>query len=324
MERRLVRATALCLVLALAITLLYALWPPAPPAAQPAPSLKSEPTHTLALLSSKTDPRSQGLYDGLEKWAKEENWSFVSYDCQGWSVSQKGQVEDLIRNEKADVAVLQPVGTQEELDSWVSLLYESGCQVITLGQAAGENAQSHVACHIGLDAKTLGEAVSAQLVPQYLGQRREVLLVADVPEDPSTQKALDALGNTALNVVEYGSCWGQSQYAQEYLSGALERHPYVAAVLCLSHPAALGAREALRLGGRGEETTILALDCGPELLEDVALGQVDAALAVPTSSVLEALTRAIEKAVGGDALEDVALTPVAVTQENVDTIDWGC
>lgn len=326
MKRRYILAVALTLALVLAARLLGALWPFQPEAETPAPSPTPSPqaqSQTLALLGSSADPKCEPLYDALEEWARANGWGFISYDCYGWSVSQKGQVEDLLAHEDADVAVLYAVGSQEELDGWAKALHDGGCRVITLGQAASSQGEEYVDCHMGLSAQALGRAVTDRMIPDFLGQRREVLLVVDIPEDASTQKALDALGGTVLNVVEYGACWGQSQYAREYLEGALERHPHIAAIFCLSHAGAQGAREALRLGGWGEDTTILALDCDPDLLEDVALGQVDAAAGLSVKETAQQLTQAIPRVAQGTHLGRVALDAVTVTGENIQSIDLG-
>lgn len=326
MKRRYILAVALALALALAARLFWAFWPALPEEGTPPPSPAVSPqaqSRTLALLGSSADPQCAPFYHSLEAWARANGWAFLSYDCYGWSTSQKGQVEDLLAHEKADVAVLYAVGSQEELDGWAKDLYDGGCRVITLGQSAGKDGEAYVDCHMGLSAQALSRAVTDRMIPDFLGQRREVLLVVDVPEDPSAQRALDALGDTVLNVVEYGACWGQSQYAREYLEGALERHPHVAAIFCLSHAGAQGAREALRLGGWGEDTAVLALDCGPELLEDVALGEVDAAAGLSLEETAQQLTQAIPRVAQGTHLGRVSLDAVTVTGENVQSVHLG-
>lgn len=320
MKRRYVLAVALTLALVLAARLFWAFWPFQPKEGTPPPSPAVSPqaqSRTLALLGSSADPKCQPVYDALEEWARANGWAFVSYDCHGWAVGQKGQVEDLLAHEGHDVAVLYAVGSQEELDGWAKALHDGGCRVITLGQSVSRDSEGYVDCHIGPDAQALVSA-AAKLVP---GQT--ALLQVDLPEDPMAEATLAAMGKAGLEVAEYGACWGQSQYAREYLEGALERHPGVDAILCLSREGARGAREALEARGQSGSVSVLCLDCTPGILEDLVLGEVDAAVGVSLGETAGQLTQAIPRVAQGTHLGRVALDVVTATAENAQSIDLG-
>lgn len=320
MKRRYILAVALTLALLLAGRLFWALWPSplAGEPAQPSPTVTSQPQgQTLALLGSSADPKCEPLYRSLEEWARANGWAFISYDCYGWAVSQKGQAEDLLAHEEATVAVLCAVGSQEELDGWAKALHDGGCQVITLGQAASSESKNYVGCHIGPDAKALAAAAAK------LASGHSVLLQVDLPDDPLVETTLDALEKAGLEVAEYGACWGQSQYAREYLEGALERHPYVDAVLCLSREGAQGARAAVDARGQSGAVSVLCLDCTPGILEDLTLGGPDAAVGVSLRETTDQLTQAIPKVAQGTRLGNLALDVVTATAENAQSIDLG-
>ncbi len=251
--------------------------PKAPPVA-PVPSAARDNRPVLAFFGDGTDPWCAGLSDDLDRWAEEEGWALLAYDCKGSAAARKGQVEDLLRAESARAALVYTLGDADAAQR--ELLEKAGVTVVTLS-LWGE-------ADIG-PGDGLGDAIA-----DYLGARRDVLLVADAPEEPRTQAALDALADTALNVAEYGSCWGESGYAKAYLDGALERHPHVGAVLCLSREGALGAHEALEAAGEREEISVLSLDP----LEDPALGQADGVLEVSREGVLPALEAVLS---GGEA-----------------------
>lgn len=279
---------ALVLVLFLAGAL-YAVLRPGPVSAPPqsSPSQAPEPIATLAFLGSASDPWCATFYDGLEDWCREAGWELITYDCAGWPVSQEGQIEDLIRTEAPDVAVLYPVGTPEEQDQWLELLQSAHIPTVTLSRRPTP-APEGSACHIAPDLEGLSAALTG-LIPDYLGQRREVLFVCDLPEDPLLEPILDAFSETTLHVAEYGACWGQRQYAQEYLEWALARHPQTAAIFCLSQEGALGAQGAL---GEDEEASILCLDCDPDIAQSIRLRQVDAALCPDPRTALEQVKEA--------------------------------
>ncbi len=281
------RFFALCAAVALAVCglgLVRLLGTPKAPPLTPAPSAARSDRPVLAFFGDGTDPWCAGLSDGLDRWADERGWALITYDCKGNPTARQGQVEDLLRTETARAALLYTPGDGDAAQR--ELLEKAGVTVVTLS-LWGE-------ADLG-PGEGLGDAVA-----DYLGTRREVLLVADAPEDPRTQAALDALADTALDVVEYGSCWGESGYAKAYLDGALERHPHVGAILCLSRAGTAGADEALEAIGQRDEISVLSLD--PR--EDPASGQADGVLEVSREDVLPAL----EAALSGAEAEPLGVT----------------
>lgn len=270
-----------------AVTALRLAWPAAQrPAPEPAPSYAPGPDKTLVFLGDGQDSWCAPLFDDLRPWAAGRGWSLIAYDCAGSVKTQRGQLEDLLRTESATAAILYDLGDGAWQTEAVELLEEAGIQTVTLSRW-GE-------ADVGPDTEGLQNALEKEFAPTFLGTRRDVLLVVDLPEEGSTQAARDALSRTFLNVVEYGSCWSSGQYAKEYVVGALERHPSVSAVLCLSREGAEGAAEALTAVGERHEVAVLCLDQSPETEEDLALGRIDAVAAVSREGVLDALGQALE------------------------------
>ncbi len=273
------RFFALCAAAVLAVCclgLVRLLGTPKTPDVLPAPSAARDHRPVLAFFGDETDPWCAGLSDELDRWAEDQGWALLAYDCKGSAAARQGQVEDLLRTETARAALLYTPGDEDAAQR--ELLEKAGVTVVTLSLWGKAD--------IG-PGDGLGDAIA-----DYLGARRDVLLVADTPEDPRTQAALDALADAALNVVEYGSCWGESGYAEAYLDGALERHPHVGAILCLSREGVLGADEALEAAGERGEISVLSLDPS----EDPALGQADGVLEVSRADVLPALAAALSGA----------------------------
>lgn len=265
----LVTVLALCALTAVRL----ALSPPAPvPSPSPAPALApvEEEPFALAFLGDGSDPWCAPLFEELADWAKEKGWRLVTYDCRGSATVRQGQVEDLLRTETVQAALLYVPVETERAASQRELLDKAQVKTLTLTPWGGTD--------IG-PAEGLGVALENQA-------GRDVLLVVDVPEEDATQAALDALGRASLNVVEYGSCWRESRYAREYVSGALERHPYVGAILCLGREGAWGAVEALEDVGGRREIAVLCLDQSQAAREDLALGRMDGVLEVSREGVL--------------------------------------
>ena len=251
---------------------------PAAPSPAPVPAVapaEDEP-FALAFFGDGTDPWCAPLFEELADWTKEKGWRLVTYDCRGSATVRQGQVEDLLRTETVQAALLYVPGGTQSAASQRELLDKAQVKTVTLSPWGGAD--------IG-PAEGLGVALENQAVPAFLDARRDVLLVVNAPEDDSVQAALDALGHTSLNVVEYGSCWSQSQYAREYVSGALERYPYVGAVLCLGREGAWGAAQALEAIGARHEIAVLCLDQSPAAREDLALGRMDAVVEVSRKGV---------------------------------------
>lgn len=309
MKRRCALALTLAVALLLAARLALALWPSVPGDAPPQPSPTApEPEPTLALLGSSADPKCEPLYDALETWCRSNGWAFISYDCYGWPVSQGGQVEDLLRTERADVALLWPTGSQEELDGWAKALHNADCQVITLNRRVSAGCEAYVDCHLAPDPDALA-AAAAEFLATLPNAGREVLLLADLPDDPLVSSTQDALERAGLTVAESSVCWGQSQYAREYLSWALELHPNPGAILSLSSAGIPGAQEAL-----GDQSIpILLLNCDPDGLDDPAPDGPDAVLGVSTQETLDKLTRAITSVAQGEDPGALTLQVTTVT-----------
>lgn len=289
----LVSVLALCALTALRL----AGSPPAPaPSPSPAPVLApvAEEPFALAFFGDGTDPWCAPLFEELADWTREKGWRLIAYDCRGSATVRQGQVEDLLRTERAQAALLYVPGGTQSVAGQRELLDKAQVRTLTLGLWGGAD--------IG-PAEGLGVALENQALPAFIGAGRDVLLVVDAPEDDPAQAALDALGRGSLNVVEYGSCWRQSQYAREYVSGALERHPYVGAVLCLGREGAWGAAQALEAVGGRDEVAVFCLEQSPAAGEDLALGRMDAVAEVSR----EGVPAAVEAVLAGQSPEPLSV-----------------
>lgn len=278
------RFFVLCLVVGLALCAMAALSLASPlaerPAPEPAPSYAPRPERTLAFLGDGQDPWCAPLFDQLCPWARDRDWSLITYDCAGSVKAQQSQLEDLLRTETAAAVILYDLGDGAWQTQAVETLEEAGVQVVTLSRW-GE-------ADVGLAP---GQPWAA--VMEYLDA--PVLVLADLPEDPSLSAIQEALGD---RLAGYGACWSTPEYAADYLDQALPLYPQVGGILCLSRAGALGAREALDQNGaiqpQALRIKVLCMDPGPETEKDLALGRIDAVAEVSQAGVLDALGQALE------------------------------
>ncbi len=287
------RLFALCAGVVLAVCglgLARLLGAPKAPEVVPAPSAAPDDRPVLAFFGDGTDPWCQEVSDGLDRWADEQGWALIAYDCKGSPTAQKGQVEDLVRTEQADVAVLCPVGDEEQLTDWVETLDGAKVPVIALSRHSLEGVEA-VACRVCPEA---GEPYAA--IAQWF-DRGDLLLLADLPDDPGVETAREALEDGGGEVLDYGACWGNADYAGDYLDGALERFPGVDGVVAFSRAGALGAKDALG----NADVPVLCLEYGPAVEEDLALGELDAAVEGSAQSALQVLETCIPKVRSGEA-----------------------
>ncbi len=253
---------------------------------------------TLAFFGDGTDPWWEELSDGLDRWADEQGWALITYDCNGNPTARKGQVEDLARRERADAAVLCGVGDGEQLTDWAQTLSEAKVPVVVLSRHSLGDIEN-VACRVCPEA---GEPF-ASIADWFHGGG--LLLLADLPDDPLVETAREVLADNGAQVLDYGACWGAEEYAADYLARTLDSFPQTGGVLAFSRAGALGAKSVL--GDR--DVPVLCLTYGPAVEEDLALGELDAAVEVPAREALRALEICIPKARSGEA---EALYPLTV------------
>lgn len=304
------RFFALCAAAALAVCCLGLVRLLGTPKARdivPAPSASPDERPVLAFFGSSADPWCRELSDGLDRWAGEQGWDLIAYDCKGDPAAQKGQVEDLVRLERADVAVVYPVGNAEQLTDWAETLSQAKVPVVALSRQSLEVVE-HVACRVCPEA---GEPY-ASVAGWFHGG--DLLLLADLPDDPGVETAREALEDNGARVMDYGACWGNETYAADYVTQALERFSRADGVVAFSRAGALGAGDA----AGDEDVTVLCLEYGPAVEEDLALGRIDAAVEVPAQEALQALESCIPKVHDGEG-EDFYPLAVHIRTGRADT-----
>lgn len=284
------RFFTLCLTLALALALgcLAAVqWLTAPrETADPAPAVPSAPAEkgpTLAFLGDGEDAWCAPFFDWLDRWASEEGWTLISYDCEGSAAAQRGQLEDLLRTERVDLVVLYPA----DRDLETAPLPERDIPVVVLG--AGDWPGT---CRVGP-----GPDEPYRSAGDWFGRGAEVLLLADLPDDPRVEEARAGLAAAGVTVLDYGACWSSPVYAKDYVDLALARFPEPDGVLAFSRAGALGTGDAL---GEARKAKVLCLESGPEALEELALGGLDAVAEVPARSAFQALRLVIPAVLAGE------------------------
>lgn len=307
---------ALVLVLLVLGLLLKGLLAPAP-APAPTPSAKPAPEAAVVLLGDGSNPLCAPLYPALEELCAANNWRLVTYDCKGSAASQKGQIEDVLRVETADAAVLFSVLDQEALDEQVQAL-GAKCAVVTVGQRAKGGA----AAHVGGEEDGQLRAVAAWLRGDRKGRGR-ALLLTDEPDEAAEERCIKALSKGKVTVLDNNYTWGGAFYAQRYLNSALETFPETDAVLCASPSGVQGAAAALEEKKLRDGVKIVALDYDPSLADALALGNLDAAAALSPTEAAEAVTRLLPKVLSQEKLQEKPLEYHILTPENVDELELG-
>lgn len=314
----LTRAAFLCA----ALVLLTFLLPPLdrPPAPSPAPSPSSGPPATVvAFFGDSGDPLCAPLYSALRDFAKERSWRLISYDCKGSADSQLGQLQDFLRHETADGAVVYSRLDQEELDRQVEALYKTG-PVVTIGQQAGSSAGRYVSAHIASGGESLNAA--AAYFQKALRGEEGILLLSDLPDPDWEAACTDAFEDQGVAILDHGYTWTGEAYAQRYLETALEAFPDTAGILCTSRAGTVGAWNTLQEKGLRDRVKLVSLAYDAAVGDDLALGQLDAAVTVSPREAAELLEEVLPSVLEGKRPGVKTLTPVLLTPDSLDQAEF--
>lgn len=313
----------MCAALVFALALLWALGAalsprPEPPAEPPSPAAVDG--RVVAWFGSSSDPFCAPLYDVMEEVCRANGWRLVSYDCKGRTAGQKGQIEDFLRTEKADAAVLYSVMEESELNGQVKAL-AAACPVVTVGQRAGTIAGRYVTAHIGGEERQRTQTLAKYLVENGRGEK--ALLMTEVPDEKMERETTDGFSEGNVSILDHNYTWGGQVYAERYMNTALDTFSEVDAVVCISRHGAAGAQAVLTERGLRDRAKIVSLRYDPAMADDLALGVLDAAVAFAPKEAGERLAETLPDLLDGKETEDKTLTPVLLTPENVDETELG-
>lgn len=302
------------LVLALAVAVALSGCGPAP--AKDSPPEEEPPAGYLYYLGSDADPLSKALFAPLEDWARENRWTFVSYDCRGVGTTQKGQLSDLARTETPGVAVLYPTGQVTVQDEGVEALYRAGFTVITLNRPCGSYAKRYVSCHIGLREEDVLSS-AARMVSTVQGRKSAgYIRLSDNWPDPQGPDLAQALF-PAYHLRGTGYTGGQRTHGQsqvEELMAGEDAPPDF--IFSMSQAAALGALDALEGDSAWADTPVFALRGDRAGAREVAYGRLAGVVCASPKDLTARLLDAIPQVASGKRLLHQDLTPTAVTAAN--------
>lgn len=289
--------------------------PSEPRAAAPAPTPPAE-TAAVVFFGSAQDPLCGPLYGALEEACSKEGWRLVSYDCKGNAAAQAGQVEDFLRTGTADGAVLFSLCERKELDGQVKAL-AAQCPVVTVGKEPGTGAARLTAAHIGEESGARSRAL-AEYLRRQLGRGQGALLLTDVPDEDAERQYRKAFAAEKVDILDSNYTWGGAVYARRYLDTALEEVEHVGAVVCTSREGTAGTWRALQEKELRGEVKIASLFYEPAMADDLALGELDAAVTVSSEEAAELLTAVLPRVLRGETPGEQTLTPVVLTPETID------
>lgn len=275
---------------------------------------------TVVFLGSSADPLCEPLFSDLEGLCTERGWRLISYDSKGRAAGQKGQIEDFLRTEAADAAVLWPVLEGEELDGQIKALAER-CPVVTVGQRPGTAAARLTGSHVGAD-----ETEQLRTLAGYLKKNMEkgqgALLLTDLPDEDAEERIRRVFSVERVDILGNNYTWGGAVYAERYLKTALDEVENVGAVVCVSRAGTMGTWNTLQEKGLRDKVKIVSLFYEPAMADDLALGELDAAVTVSPKETAKCLAELLPKVLKGEKTAPKALTPVLLTPENVDEAEF--
>lgn len=292
-------------------------------ASTPEPPPTPTPRETVgvaAVFGTTGDPFCAAYLSNLEELCEAGGWRLIQYDCVGRTNIQQGQIEDFLKNETADVAILYAVGEQEELEARAKALYKH-CPVVTVGRPVRPVAKRYVAAHVGAEANGQIKALCG-----YFNESRpkveKVLILLDLPdEEREARKQTFEDGNVA--VLDENYTWGDKIYAERYLETGLELFPEADAIVCASRNGTQGALNSLHQKDLRSTVKIAALDYDQSMAEDLALGDLDAAAVLSPKEMAEAVAELLPKALKKEKIEEKPLAYHVLTPENMDKLDLG-
>lgn len=285
------------------------------------PAGPKEEAVRIVFLGDGSDPFCAPLYPVLEELCAEEGWRLVSYDCRGGEISQKGQIEDFLRTETADLAVIYPVLEPSERNTQIKAL-AAKCPVVTVGNRPGVTAERYVAAHVGGE-----EGERLETLCGYLKKNKKesegVLLLMDYVDEAAEGRYQRGFSKENVEILGKNYTWGAPFYAERYLTTALDDIPAVGGVVCVSRHGTQGTLDTLRKKGMREDVKIAALFYEPAMADDLALGELDAAVAFSPKEAGERLEELLPKVLKKETVKEQPLTPVLLTPENINKVELG-
>lgn len=304
------RLPALALLLALLLGQAGCGRPPQPsPSPSPSPAA---PPPVLALFTTSHDPWCAVVAEAGRTWASERGWRVVEYDCAGVGTTRTLQVEDFLRGERAELAVVYGLEGTKALAAQTQALSEGGVPVLAVSREYDPGSIPRAVCAIGPDREALAQAALDYFRPLAADG---VLLLPDSQDDPREGAVADAFWGGSVPILELAYTWGGTEFARDYLLDALPRFPGAAGAVCFSRVGTAGARAALGALDGERDFRILCLDCSAQLLADLESGAVDALLAVSAQEAGELLTAALDQAARGEEPGTKALTVELLTAD---------
>lgn len=280
------------------------------PAPSPSPSPGSGPAPVLAFFGSSQESWYEALSAAAEDWCGREGWELVEYDCLGMETTQSVQVDDLLRNRGAKMAVLCAV-SRTGLETNAAALAARGVSVVLLSdrplepETAGDPEASETPAdplgefyRLGPSAQDIWEDAAA-FFREGTAWDGQVVILHDVETDPLEAAARTGLEEAGVGVAQELYTWGSVEFTKEFLADALARRGEVGGVVCFSRTGAQGARAALEETGLLGEVKVLCLDCGWELLADLDRGELDGVMALREEEAAGALEKALSDAAQG-------------------------
>ena len=256
------------------------------------------------------------VYDGLMSVVDEHGDKVIHAEGQADPSIQQNVIEDFIA-QGVDVVFYNPVDSDASAVA-VEAMNNAGITIINFDTQVADLAE--VAAFVATDNYKAGELAGEQLVADFPDGAKVAVL--DYPANTAAvdreEGFLAAIKDTDIEVVATLDSEGSTETAVRQMDDILQAHPDLDAVFAINDDGGLGAYAAINAAGM--ETWIYSVNGSPDAKALVAEGGIYRCTAAQsTINMGKQSAEVAYKILAGEEVEqEVLITPIAITSENID------
>jgi ribose transport system substrate-binding protein len=250
----------------------------------------------------------------------------VNLDVTGPEKFDAGQQVPIVNSvtaKKPDAVLIAPTDTKALIPP-MTQMKSAGIKIVEVDTAVEDDSLAVAA--ISTD-NLGGGTLAAQTLAKLVGGKGSVLVINVNPGISTTDaraKGFDdeikkTAGITALPV-EYTN--DEPARAAAIVSATLSKHPDLAGIFATNVLTAEGAATGLRAAGKQDQVKIVGFDAGPQQIQDLKSGVVQALIAQdPYGIGQKGVQTAVDALAGKDVQKQIQTELFALTKDNVDSPD---
>lgn len=254
-------------------------------------------------------PFPQYILEDFQAICDENGWTLLDYDGQGDVNTQTDQVNSVISDGEADLALLFCVDSDAGV-TYVQDLTDAGIPVITFGSDVSEDGRDVVSCFVGPDQDDLVQQETSYIIDE-LGTDSDagyiVLSGFEGQYDYIAREAAltDCFADTQFQMLgDVQHCGASRDTAMEDTTTLLNQYKdQVKFIVCLSDEFALGAIQAVSDAGMTGQVEIISVEAFQESLQQIEDGNMSATVTMTSQAVADKLGEVIPKVIAGDKVD---------------------